>query len=148
MFAIRLAAGAFAMFTAIGTVSAQDPGILGVWWTKQNKGRVDIVRCAPPKQGLCGTIIWISEPNDAKGKPQTDSGNPNPALRKRPIIGLQLFEGWREIGRNKWKGSVYSPEDAETYNDVEITLVGDKLTLKGCVAFICDSETWNRYRGP
>jgi len=58
------------------------------------------------------------------------------------------IEGWREIGRNKWKGSVYSPEDATTYDDVEITLAGDKLTLKGCIAFLCDSDTWNRYRAP
>jgi uncharacterized protein (DUF2147 family) len=148
MFAIRLAVGALAIFLAIGPASAQDPGILGVWWTKQNKGRVEIVKCAPPKQGLCGTIIWISEPNDAKGKPQTDRGNPNPTLRSRPIIGLPLFEGWREAGRNKWKGSVYSPEEAETYDNLDITLAGDKLTLRGCVLFVCDSETWNRYRGP
>ena len=65
MFPIRLGAGALFMLTAIGSVCAQDPGILGVWWTKENKGRVDIVKCAPPKQGLCGAIIWISEPNDA-----------------------------------------------------------------------------------
>ena len=107
-----------------------------------------IVNCAPPKQGLCGTIVWISQPNDAKGKPQTDRGNPNPALKNRPIIGLPLFEGWREDGRNKWKGSVYNPEEAHTYNNLDITLAGDRLTLKGCVAIFCDSETWNRYRGP
>src|SRR5262245_33327806 len=102
MFATRLAAGALTMFLVTGAASAQDPGILGVWGTKQNKGRVEIAKCAPPKQGLCGNIIWISEPNDAKGKPQTDRGNPNPALRSRPIIGLPIFEGWREAGRNKW----------------------------------------------
>ena len=46
---------------------AQNPGILGVWWTENNKGRVEIVDCAPPKQGVCGTIIWISQPNDSQG---------------------------------------------------------------------------------
>ncbi|TMJ77465.1 MAG: DUF2147 domain-containing protein [Alphaproteobacteria bacterium] len=147
---IRLAigAGALATLMSIGATSAQDQGILGIWSTKQNKSRVEIVNCAPPKQGLCGTIVWISQPNDAKGKPQTDRGNPNPALKNRPIIGLPLFEGWREAGRNKWKGSVYNPEEAQTYNNLDITLAGDRLTLKGCVAIFCDSETWNRYRGP
>ena len=32
--------------------------------------------------------------------------------------------------------------------DVDITLVGDKLTLKGCIAFLCESDTWDRYRAP
>lgn len=146
MFAIRLAAGALATFVSINAVTAQDKAIHGVWWTDKNKGRVEIVNCAPPKQGLCGTIIWISEPNDKQGKPQTDQGNKNASLRNRPIIGLPIFEQWREAGPNKWKGSVYDPEDGQDY-DVDITLAGDKLTLKGCIAFLCDSDTWNRYRG-
>ena len=125
---------------------AQNPGILGVWWTENNKGRVEIVDCAAPKQGVCGRIIWISQPNDSQGRPQTDKANKNPNLRKRAIIGLPLFEGWRSAGVNRWKGEVYDPEEGETY-DVDITLAGDKLTLRGCVLFICDSDTWTRYRG-
>ena len=125
---------------------AQNTGILGVWWTENNKGRVEIVDCVAPKQGVCGRIIWISQPNDSQGRPQTDKANKNPNLRKRAIIGLPLFEGWRSAGVNRWKGEVYDPEEGETY-DVDITLAGDKLTLRGCVLFICDSDTWTRYRG-
>ena len=145
--AIRSAAGALALLMSIGTTaSAQDQGILGLWTTDKGKGRVEIVKCAAPKQGLCGTIVWISEPNDKQGKPQTDQANKNASLRNRPIIGLQIFEGWKEAGANKWTGPVYDPEDGQSY-DVDITLAGDKLTLKGCIAFLCDSDTWDRYRG-
>lgn len=146
MLATRLAAAGLALLVSIGTGAAQGQGILGVWWTDNNKGRVEIKNCAPPAQGLCGTIIWISEPNDKDGKPQTDKANKNASLRSRPIIGLPIFEGWREAGANKWKGSIYDPEDGQSY-DIDITLAGDKLTLKGCIAFLCDSDTWNRYRG-
>jgi uncharacterized protein (DUF2147 family) len=142
----RPAAGALILLVSTGVVYAQDKGILGLWSTDKGKGRVEIVNCAAPKQGLCGTIVWISEPNDKSGKPQTDKANKNPALRNRPIIGLPIFEGWRESGANKWKGSVYDPEDGQSY-DIDITLAGDKLTLRGCIAFLCDSETWDRYRG-
>jgi uncharacterized protein (DUF2147 family) len=131
---------------ASSAVSAQTPSILGVWSTDKNKSRVEIANCSPPKQGLCGTIIWLSEPNDAQGKPQTDKRNKNASLRGNPIVGLHVFEGWRPAGKNAWKGKVYDPEEGETY-DVDITLRGDKLTLKGCVLFVCDSETWSRYRG-
>ena len=123
--AIRFAAALLALLMSAGAVAAQDQGILGLWTTDKGKGRVEIVKCAPPKQGLCGTIVWISEPNDKQGKPQTDKGNKNASLRNRPII---------------------DPEDGQDY-DVDITLAGDKLTLKGCIAFLCDSDTWTRYRG-
>ncbi len=145
--ATRSAAGALALLMSIGTTaSAQGQGILGLWTTDKGKGRVEIVKCAAPKQGLCGTIVWISEPNDKQGKPQTDQANKNASLRNRPIVGLQIFEGWKEAGANKWTGPVYDPEDGQSY-DVDITLAGDKLTLKGCIAFLCDSDTWDRYRG-
>lgn len=147
MFDIRSAAGVLAMLMSIGAASAQDQGALGFWTTDKGKGRVEIVQCAAPKQGLCGTIVWISEPNDKQGKPQTDKGNKNASLRSRPIIGLPIFEGWREAGANKWKGAVYDPEDGQNY-DIDITLAGDKLTLRGCIAFLCESETWERYRAP
>jgi uncharacterized protein (DUF2147 family) len=146
MVALRSAASALALFVSTGTVFAQDQAILGLWTTDKGKGRVEIVRCAAPKQGLCGTIVWISEPNDSQGKPQTDKANKNARLRNRPIVGLRIFEGWREAGPNTWKGAVYDPEDGRDY-DVDISLAGDRLTLTGCIAFLCDSDTWTRYRG-
>jgi uncharacterized protein (DUF2147 family) len=147
MFVVWLLAALFVIAPAAGLpASAQTQSILGVWWTDKNKSRVEIVNCSPPKQGLCGTIIWLSQPNDAQGRPQTDKKNKSPNLRVRPIVGLGIFEGWRPAGRNAWKGEVYDPEEGETYN-VDISLAGDKLTLKGCVLFVCDSETWTRYRG-
>jgi uncharacterized protein (DUF2147 family) len=141
-----LAAATAATLVATPPAGAQSQAIFGIWWTENNKGRVEIVNCAPPKQGLCGNIVWISEPNDAQGRPQTDKGNEDPKLRNRPILGLPLFEGWRAVGTNRWRGKIYDPEQGETY-DVDISLAGDKLTIKGCVLIICDSSTWNRYRG-
>lgn len=147
MFATRLAAVAtLSAFLSIAAASAQGRGILGIWWTDKNKGRVEIVECTPPTPGVCGRIIWISEPNDEQGRPQTDKLNKDPRLKGRPIIGMPVFEGWREADPNSWTGQVYDPEEGEIY-DIDIQLQGDQLTLKGCFLFICDSNTWVRYRG-
>ena len=146
MFANRLAAVALALCMWTGFAAAQTQGILGVWLTEKKDARVEIGNCAPPAQGLCGKIIWIIEPNDKEGRPQTDKANKNASLRSRPLMGLSLFEGWRETGPNKWKGSIYDAEDGQSY-DIEITLNGDKLKLEGCIAFLCDSDTWTRYNG-
>jgi hypothetical protein len=103
---LPLASSAVALIASIpiSTAMAQEQGIHGIWWTKGKKGRVEIVDCAPPAKGVCGKIVWISQPNDAKGRPQTDRANGNPSLRSRPIVGLQLFEGWRENGRRSGGG--------------------------------------------
>jgi uncharacterized protein (DUF2147 family) len=145
MFSVRLLAAMLAI-TPLASAIAQSQGILGVWWTEENKGRVQIAACPSPKQGLCGTIIWLSQPNDPQGRPQTDQKNKDAKLRGRPVLGLGVFEGWRPAGSNAWKGEVYDPEEGETY-DVDITLEGDKLILRGCVLLVCDSDTWTRFRG-
>ncbi len=44
-------------------------------------------------------VIWLKDPIDpATGKPQIDDKNPNPALAKRPMIGLPLFSGMQPSG--------------------------------------------------
>jgi uncharacterized protein (DUF2147 family) len=40
---------------------------------------------------------------------------------------------------------VYDPEDGRDYY-VDIGLAGDRLTLPGFIAFLCDSGTWTRCR--
>ena len=145
MLAIRLAAVAFAASLPISMAAAQEPGIHGTWWTKGKQGRVEITGCASPAKGVCGKIVWISQPNDAKGRPQTDKANGNLSLRSRPIVGLQLFEGWRENGPRKWRGTIYDPDRGSNFN-VSIALAGDRLVVTGCIVWGCESETWIRYR--
>jgi uncharacterized protein (DUF2147 family) len=127
-------------------LSAQPHDIRGVWWTDKNEARIEIKNCTPPQQGLCGTIIWLQEPNDARGSPLVDKANPNPSLRSRSMIGLPLFQGWREDGPGRWKGAIYDPDDGKTY-DISIASSGDRLMLKGCVLLFCDTSHWTRYRG-
>jgi len=63
----------------------------------------------------------------------------------RPIVGLQLFEGWRENGPRKWRGTIYDPDRGSNFN-VSIALAGDRLVVTGCIVWGCESETWIRYR--
>ena len=72
MIVTRLAATALALCLMTCAAAAQGQGILGIWLTEKKNARVEISNCAPPAQGLCGKIVWISEPNDKEGRPQTD----------------------------------------------------------------------------
>ena len=145
--AIRSAAGALALLMSFGTTAlAQGQGILGLWTTDKGKGRVESSNAQRRSRDCAARSCGSASRTTSRASRRPTRANKNASLRNRPIIGLQIFEGWKEAGANKWTGPVYDPEDGQSY-DVDITLAGDKLTLKGCIAFLCDSDTWDRYRG-
>src|SRR6202050_3223810 len=81
-------------------VKAQAGGeVTGIWLTQAGDARVRVSKCGA---GICGVIVWLRDPiNAATGKPEVDDKNPNPALARRPMIGLRLFSGMRPVGPNR-----------------------------------------------
>ena len=65
------------------------------------------------------------------------------ALRKRPVIGLTILKDMKPDGKNKWEGTIYNADDGYTYSSV-MKLSGDKMKVKGCVAFICKAMYFKR----
>jgi uncharacterized protein (DUF2147 family) len=114
----------------------------GVWLTQAGDARVKVSKCG---SGLCGVIVGLKQPIDpATGKPQVDDKNPNPALAKRPIIGLPLFSGMHTSGPGKWSGQIYNADDGSTYAS-HVSVTGeDTLRVEGCVGMLCGGETWTR----
>jgi hypothetical protein len=51
--------------------------------------------------GYAAKIVWMAKPNDEKGKPLLDTKNPNPSLRKNPLIGTVLLYNLQFDGRKK-----------------------------------------------
>ncbi|MBR0723512.1 DUF2147 domain-containing protein [Bradyrhizobium manausense] len=121
---------------------AQSADASGTWLTQAGDARVKISKCGG---GICGVIVWLREPHDtATGQPATDSKNPNPALAKRPMIGLPLFSGMQPSGPNKWSGQIYNADDGSTYAS-SVSLTGaETLRVEGCVGALCGGETWSR----
>jgi uncharacterized protein (DUF2147 family) len=123
--------------------SAQAGGqVTGVWLTQAGDARVRVSKCGG---GICGVIVWLRVPIDpATGKPQIDDKNPNPALARRPMIGLPLFTGMRPVGPNKWSGQIYDADDGKTYASSVSVAGPDSLRVEGCVGAFCGGETWSR----
>jgi uncharacterized protein (DUF2147 family) len=120
-------------------VAAPKAPHLGPWLTEGAKSRVEVTDCGPT---ICAKIVWLKDPNDDAGKPLRDGNNKSATLRSRPILGLPLFENMRPA-KSGWEGRVYNPEEGEWY-DVTVWLVGDKLNIKGCVLFVCETHPWTR----
>jgi uncharacterized protein (DUF2147 family) len=114
----------------------------GIWLTQAGDAKVRVSKCGG---GVCGVVVWLKDPIDpATGKPQVDDKNPNPALAKRPIIGLPLFAGMRPAGPNKWSGQIYNADDGKSYASSVSVAGPDTLKVEGCVGGFCGGETWSR----
>jgi uncharacterized protein (DUF2147 family) len=128
---------------AAAPANAQSGGeVSGIWLTQAGDAKVRVIKCGG---GVCGVVVWLRDPiNPATGKPQVDDKNPNPALARRPIIGLPLFAGMQPSGPNRWSGQIYNADDGNSYVS-NISVSGpDTLRVEGCVGMLCGGETWTR----
>jgi uncharacterized protein (DUF2147 family) len=132
-----------AALSAAPSARAQGAGdATGIWLTQAGDARVRVSKCG---SGICGVIVGLKDPIDpATGKPQVDDKNPNPALKKRPMIGLPLFSGMHPTAPGKWSGQIYNADDGSTYaSNVSVT-GADSLKVEGCVGALCGGENWTR----
>jgi uncharacterized protein (DUF2147 family) len=137
-----LAAAALLMLTGTGTAMAADP--IGTWLTQGGNSRIRIADCGG---ALCGTIVWLKEPNDPDTKkPKTDKNNSDAAKRSRPLIGVQIVLGMKPAGADKWTGQVYNAEDGKTYSGNLTYSGGDALQLQGCAlgGLVCKGQAWTK----
>ena len=116
---------------------------MGIWLTQAGDAKVRVSNCGG---AICGVVVWLREAiNPATGQPMVDDKNPNPALAKRPMIGLPLFSGMRSSGPGKWSGKIYNADDGNTYAS-NVSVAGpDSLRVEGCVGGLCGGETWSRF---
>jgi uncharacterized protein (DUF2147 family) len=125
------------------TLPAQAADALGTWYTGDKDSQVRIVNCGG---ALCGTLIWLKEPNDpATGRPKTDKHNADASKQGRPLLGVPIVLGMKPSGQGQWSGNVYNASDGKTYSG-SFTLTGpNSADLKGCVlSVLCKSQTWIR----
>ena len=132
-----------AALLAAASAKAQASGeVTGIWLTQAGDAKIRISKCSG---GICGVIIWLKDPiNPATGKRQVDDKNPNPALARRPMIGLPLFSGMRAAAPNKWSGQIYNADDGSNYASHIAVSGPDTLRVEGCVGPLCGGETWTR----
>ena len=132
------------ILVALALAGAPQPAdsAIGSWKTETRGGVVEIVRCGA---SICGRIVTSDKlRTDPNFK---DEKNGNPALRNRPLRGLQILGGFARHDTGWVGGNIYNAEDGKTYN-AEITLAGaNQLKLRGCVFKpFCKTQTWTRVR--
>lgn len=108
----------------------------GTWMTEEGDSKIRISSCG---KALCATVVWAK----VEGR---DGNNPNPALRRRPIVGMELSTDMMPDGQGGWAGSIYNPENGKTYA-ATLKPKGERaLEVGGCIlgGLLCGSESWTR----
>jgi len=139
----KLAAAAFIAASGVAT-PALAADAFGTWYTQDRESQVKIVNCGG---ALCGTLVWLKEPNDpATGRPKTDKNNADASKQSRPLLGVPIVLGMKPSGTpNQWSGQVYNASDGKTYSGSFTLTSPNTADLKGCVlSVLCKSQTWTR----
>ena len=144
---IRLApsVAATVAVTCIGVVgSARAATPVGLWYAERGAARVAVEPCG---RELCGRVVWLRSPFDDEGCDLRDRNNPEPGLRQRPVVGLEILHGLTPGADGTWTdGRIYDPGSGSTYT-CNLALDGDdRLRLRGYVGIplLGRTTTWTR----
>ena len=142
---------------AAAPVAAGDDGdaIVGLWATDpEGAGGQAHVEIFVDGDRYAGKIVWLVQPvypdddeQGMAGQPKVDRENPDPGLRERPIIGLQMLEGFRYAGKGTWhKGTIYDPDNGKTYKSKLRLSEEGVLKVRGYIgfSFIGRTSIWTR----
>jgi uncharacterized protein (DUF2147 family) len=145
----------FIVFTSIVLAAfafaAGPDDVIGLWNTEQKDAKIEIYKCDTK---YCGKIVWLKEPaypaaskEGAPGTPILDHNNPDPELRKKPLIGLPILIDFVFAGDNLWKnGKIYNSDNGKIYSGKIRLISTDQLDVRGFIgiSLIGGTTTWTR----
>ena len=113
------------MLAPLATAFAQD--VVGKWKLEDGTAIVEVYQ-----QGdvFNGKIVWLQKPTEADGTPAVDDLNPDPKLRTRQVLGLNMLNNLKKSGNEYTGGSIYDPGNGKTYN-CSMKVEGDILKVRG-----------------
>lgn len=135
----RIAAAALFALPLAGVAQAAQP-IAGKWLTEDGSA---IVQVGPCGSVTCGRIATVVKARP--GAPTADVNNPDAKLRTRPIVGLPILSGFSDAGED-WRGRIYDPRNGKSYKSIVARAADGSLKVKGCISFICQTQTWKPAR--
>lgn len=136
--------------TATWNTAASDasPGVLasplGRWHAEGGAAQVEIGECGGD---LCGWVTWLRSPFDEHGCELRDRYNPDPALRERPVLGVQVIAGLAPAGSGRWDGgTIYDPASGNTYRSSLSVADENRLEIRGYVGLPLIGRTTSWFR--
>ena len=123
-------------------VMASPTDFTGTWLSGDGDGLIEI-----QVDGTAIAARILGSPKSDRDRPETDTLNPDPTLRDRPLIGLNIFSGFTYDGDGKWSGGfIYDPNSGKTYRGKLRLVDTNTIEVRGFIgiSLIGRSETWTR----
>lgn len=138
----------FGLSTPAKIIAQANPAdaIIGDWMTTENMLKVHVYK---ENGEYKATIVWFQDAhykckmNDCK-----DENNPDPALRERKIVGMQVVSGLKYDSEQKiWTGGkIYDSNSGDTYDSVVAMKGANNLYVRGYYLFEWLGRTMEFYR--
>lgn len=125
----------FAFAVAMFSLAANAQDIFGKWITGDGDGVVEIYES---NGKVNGKVVWLEQGADTR-----DKHNPDPALKNRKLLGIDLLSGLTKKDKKYEGGKVYDPKSGKTYK-CAIWLDGKKLKVRGYLGVFHATQTWKR----
>lgn len=144
-----------ALALAAPAAAQQNDPVLGIWAT-QEQAEVTVAHCPA---GLCGYLSRIVIPEEHAGSSDKiaeigienlkDMNNKDPALRGRPLLGMELLILGKQLSPVAYEGEIYNPEDGNLYYGKLELMDANRIKLTGCaLVILCQAQEWYRVPDP
>ena len=145
---VALSASAAAILLAVVGLSLPERSAaatpVGLWYAEGGAAQVAIEPCG---RELCGRVVWLRSPLDEDGCDLRDRHNPDPTLRSRRVMGLEVLQGLKPRPNGTWaSGSIYDPATGNTYTCYLALDGNDRVRLRGYlgIPLLGRTTTWTR----
>jgi uncharacterized protein (DUF2147 family) len=131
------------LVASLGVFAQSGDAIIGKWLNPSGEDQIWIYKVGDKYFGKLG---WIKIPNE-DGHPKMDKNNPDPALRTRPDLNLELLKNFVFDGKTYEDGTIYDPKSGKTYS-CKMTLVGNTLKIRGYIgiSLFGRTEVWTKVK--
>ncbi len=121
-------------------VAIPEENILGVWLSEDKEVKIEIYR---EGKTYSGKIVWFKQGKDT-GKLPYDAKNPDPSLRGRKILNLEILSNFIYHSQSqKWiKGQIYHPQQGQTYKGAMWLEEANVLKIRGYWGALYRTNTW------
>tara|TARA_B100001287_G_C22521478_1_gene452952 strand:+ start:37 stop:465 length:429 start_codon:yes stop_codon:yes gene_type:complete len=120
--------------------------ICGTWLEEKKESHIEIYKI---NDKYYGKIVWLANPLNDDRSIKLDKKNPDPGLKNRNILGLDIIKNLEFIESNNWSnGQIYDARTGKTYKLNAKLKSKDILLLRGFLGFSLIGKTtnWSRVK--
>jgi uncharacterized protein (DUF2147 family) len=128
-------------FTTLSFSQAEK--VVGYWLTEEGDSQISIYKSSDGK--YYGKVVWLKDDKEIE-----DTFNPDPALKKNKVLGLQILSSfsWSSDDYAWTGGTIYDPNNGSTYDCyMWFDKNYDTLKIKGYILgmrFLGRETEWKR----